>query len=175
MQIVDAARMLLERDGWAALSMRALAHQLGIKAPSLYKHFDSKDALRVALAGIALAESGARLHAVMDGGGGVPELLTAYRQRAHAHPHLYRLATTGPLPRADLPDGLEDWSGAPFFLATGGDPHLAQALWSLAHGMTILELDQRYPSGSAPDESWHAAATLFTTPLDQHPHAQRRT
>lgn len=175
MQIVDAARMLLERDGWAALSMRALAHQLGIKAPSLYKHFDSKDALRVALAGIALAESGARLHAVMDGGGGVPELLTAYRQQAHAHPHLYRLATTGPLPRADLPDGLEDWSGAPFFLATGGDPHLAQALWSLAHGMTILELDQRYPSGSAPDESWHAAATLFTTPLDQHPHAQRRT
>lgn len=174
-QIVDAARMLLERDGWAALSMRALGNQLGIKAPSLYKHFDNKDALRAALGGIALAESGARLHAVIDAGGGVPELLTAYRQQAHAHPHLYRLATTGPLPRADLPAGLEDWSGAPFLLATGGDPHLAQALWSLAHGMTILELDQRYPTGSAPDESWHAAAALFTTALDQHPPAQPRT
>jgi AcrR family transcriptional regulator len=148
--------------------MRALGDQLGIKAPSLYKHFISKDALRAALAGTALAESGVGLHSVVDAGGGVVELLDAYRQQAHANPHLYRLATTGRLPRADLPAGLEEWSGAPFFLVTGEDPHLAQALWSLAHGMTILELDQRYPSGSAPEESWQAAADLFTTRLDRH-------
>lgn len=167
LQIVEAARILLERDGWQTLSMRALGDQLGIKAPSLYKHFTSKDALRAALASIALAESGVRLHAAVSAGGGVAELLNAYRRQAHANPHLYRLATTGQLPRADLPAGLEEWSGAPFFLVTDGDPHLAQALWSLAHGVTILELDQRYPSGSAPDESWQAAADLFTARLDR--------
>lgn len=171
-QIVDAARTLLERHGWQDLSMRALGQQLGIQAPSLYKHFASKDELRAALAGIALAETGARLHSVVAAGGGVTELLAAYRQQAHAHPHLYRLATTGPLLRSGLPDGLEGWSGAPFFIVTGTNPHLAQALWSLAHGMAILELDQRYPSGSAPEKTWQAAAALFTIEPGEDPSTQ---
>ena len=145
--------------------MRALGDQLGIKAPSLYKHFANKDALRAALTGVALAESGAALHSVISAGGGVAELLIAYRQQAHANPHLYRLATTGPLLRANLPPGLEAWSGTPFFLVAEGDPHIAQALWSTAHGMSILELDQRYPTGHAPDESWQAAADIFDTRL----------
>lgn len=162
-QIVDAARESLEHDGWDGLSMRALGEKVGIKAPSLYKHFSGKNALRVTLAGVALAESGVRLHSVIAAGGGIPELLVAYRRQAHRTPHLYRLATTGTLPRSQLPPGLEDWSGEPFFLATDGDPYLAQALWSLAHGMTILELDGRYPTGRAPDETWRAAAELFTS------------
>lgn len=161
-QIVSAARELLEHAGWDGLSMRALGKRVGIKAPSLYKHFSDKDALRAALAGVALAESGAHLHGVVAAGGGIAELLMAYRYQAHRIPHLYRLATSGTLPRAQLPPGLEDWSGAPFFLVTGGEPHLAQALWSLAHGMTILELDHRYPTGRAPDQTWRAAAALFS-------------
>ncbi len=175
LQIVTAARKLLERDGWEQLSMRALGEQIGIRAPSLYKHFAGKDMLRAALAAIALAESGARLHTVVAAGAGIAELLQVYRQQAHDNPNLYRLATTGPLPRADLPPGLEEWSGAPFFLVAGRDPHIAQALWSMAHGMTILELDQRYPTGRAPDQSWQAAADLFITWLEgQHPGTQPR-
>lgn len=169
-QIVGAARELLERDGWERLSMRALGERIGIRAPSLYKHFASKDALRAALAAVALAECGVRLHSAVADGAGIAGLLLAYRQQAHDKPNLYRLATTGPLPRADLPPGLEEWSGEPFFLVAGRDPYLAQALWSLAHGMTILELDQRYPTGRASDESWQAAADLFITRLSgPHP------
>lgn len=160
-QIIDAARDLLEQDGWEGLSMRALGEKVGIRAPSLYKHFNSKDALRVALITIALLETGARLHAVIDSGGGIRELLAAYRDQAHRNPHLYRLAATGKLPRSQLAPGLEEWSGTPFFLLTGGDPARAQALWSLAHGMTILELDQRYPGEQAMDETWHVASTVF--------------
>lgn len=166
MEIVGAARTLLEHVGWDELSMRTLGEQLGIRAPSLYKHFAGKDALRTVLVGVALAESGVRLHSVVSDGGGVTDLLSAYRDQAHANPNMYRLATTGRLPRADLPPGLEDWSGAPFFLVTG-DPHVARALWSMAHGMTILELDQRYPGGRAPDESWRAAADLFAVRLGE--------
>lgn len=160
-QILKAARELLERDGWEGLSMRALGERVGVKAPSLYKHFSSKNALRAALAAEALAESGTRLHGVLAAGGGVADLLMAYRDEAHRNPHLYRLATAGTLPRDELPPGLEEWAGEPFFLVMGGDPHLAQALWSVVHGMTILELDQRYPTGRAPDQTWQAAAALF--------------
>ena len=41
-QIVEAARQILERDGESALTMRRLAADLGMKAPSLYKHFPDK-------------------------------------------------------------------------------------------------------------------------------------
>lgn len=43
--IVDAAVALLDRDGLDALSMRALAEQLGTGAASLYWHVGSKDGL----------------------------------------------------------------------------------------------------------------------------------
>ena len=43
--IVDAALALLDRDGFEALSMRALAEALGTGAASLYWHVSSKDGL----------------------------------------------------------------------------------------------------------------------------------
>ena len=42
-----------------------------------------------------------------------------------------------------------------------GDPSLAQALWSFAHGMLILEMDERYPPGSDLDLTWQAGADAF--------------
>ena len=59
-----------------------------------------------------------------------------------------------------LPEGLEEWAGNPWFVVTG-DPWLAQALWSFAHGMLILELDQRYPPGSDLRRTWRAGANAF--------------
>ncbi|WP_323379486.1 TetR/AcrR family transcriptional regulator [Streptomyces durbertensis] len=162
-QIVAAARELLEEQGWGEVTMRALADRLGIRAPSLYKHFRNKEAVAAALVEVALAEMGAALHGAVGGASGadrVPALLAAYRRHALAHPGLYRLATTGRLPREALPEGLEEWAGRPFSLAAG-DPHLAQALWSYAHGMVVLELDRRYPGDSDLDRTWQAGARAF--------------
>ena len=91
-------------------------------------------------------------------------LLTTYRDVARAHPNLYRLATVGRLRRDDLVPGLEDWAGAPFFLVAG-DPYLAQAMWSAAHGMVILELDGRYPPDSDLDRTWREAAAAFAAAI----------
>ncbi len=140
---------MLERDGWEAITMRALADEVGMRAPSLYKHFAGKDAVKSALVAVALAESGAALRPVTT----VAALLTAYRHTARSNPNLYRLATGGPLDRSALPEGLEDWAGAPFFEATG-DAHAAQALWAAAHGMAVLEIDGRFPTGAAPEATW---------------------
>jgi AcrR family transcriptional regulator len=41
-QIVDTAMMLLERDGIEGVSFRKLAAELGVTAPTLYWHVDSK-------------------------------------------------------------------------------------------------------------------------------------
>jgi hypothetical protein len=90
----------------------------------------------------------------------VSRLLTCYRAESLARPNLYRLVTAGPLPRADLTPGLEDWAGKPWFLATG-DPVLAQAMWAFAHGMVILELDHRFLDGSDLDQTWRAGARAF--------------
>lgn len=156
-QIVDAARDLLERDGWDAVTMRVLADEIGIRASSLYKHFASKDAVKAVLVAVALAESGAALRPTRT----VEQLLARYRRIARDNPNLYRLTTVGPLDRSALPGGLEEWSGAPFFEVTG-DPHAAQALWAAAHGMAILEIDGRFPTGTAPDATWHELARRFS-------------
>ena len=162
--IVAAARTILEDEGADALTMRRLAAAVGIRAPSLYKHFPTKRAVEAALIEQGMIELGGELHASLASAGrrrAVRSLLDAYRRAARANPGLYRLATAGPLPREDLPPGLEDWAGEPFLLATG-DPWRAQALFSFAHGMTILELDDRFPPGSDLERTWEAGAETFT-------------
>jgi AcrR family transcriptional regulator len=163
-EIVAAARTLLESDGADALTMRALAERLGMRAPSLYKHFRDKAAVETAMIEEALAEVGAALHAAVARPGRrspLAALLAAYRRQGNANPNLYRLATTGPLDRAALPPGLEAWAGEPFYLVTG-DEQRAQALWSFAHGMVILEIDGRFPEGSQLDRTWQAGVAAFS-------------
>jgi AcrR family transcriptional regulator len=158
-QIVTVARLLLEREGAEALTMRALADAVGMQAPSLYKHFRNKAALELVMISDALWEIGEICHDAA--GAGLVALAAAYRAEARRQPNLYRLATQGPLDRAHLPPGLEEWAGNPWFLVTG-DPALAQACWSFAHGMVILELDGRYPPDSDLDATWGAGVRAFT-------------
>lgn len=159
-QIVDAARDLLERDGPDGLTMRRLAERLGMRAPSLYKHVADKDELEALLIAQALREQGSQMHASVAG---LPRrgsrkvalaaLARAYRAWALAHPHLYRLATEGPLPREQLPEGLEAWAAQPVVRIAGTEAR-ARATWAFAHGMTILELDGRFPPGADLDAAW---------------------
>lgn len=161
--MVDAAWDLLDSEGPEALTMRRLADALRIKAPSLYKHVPDKAALESALIEEALVRIGTALHAAVARPGRrhpVTALLATYRSLALAHPHAYRLTTAGPLHRAALPAGLEDWAGEPFFLASG-DAHQAQALWAFAHGMASLEIDGRFQNMPTLDRTWAAGAKAF--------------
>ncbi|ASU82288.1 TetR/AcrR family transcriptional regulator [Nocardiopsis gilva YIM 90087] len=159
-QIVEEARALLEEEGRDALTLRALAARLGIRAPSLYKHIPDKAALEVALIEQGLAGLGTALRAAMEDPDPFAAVLRTYRRYALTNPNLYRLATAGPLPRERLARDLEDWSGEPFFSLTG-DPERAQALWAYAHGMVILEIDGRFPPGSDLDRTWQEGSAVF--------------
>ena len=166
-EVVGAARRLLESEGPDALTMRRLGDELGIRAPSIYKHFPGKTAVELAVIEDALVELGAALHQAVAGAGSgtgaaVAALLVTYRSHALAHPNLYRLATGAPVRRQDMTSGLEDWAGEPFYLAAG-ELYLAQALWAFAHGMVILELDSRFLPDSDRDRTWAAGAAAFVT------------
>jgi AcrR family transcriptional regulator len=161
-EIVRAARAILEEGGRDALTMRNLGARLEIKAPSLYKHVAGKEELEAVLIAEALDEIGTALASAVDRASGdrLEALVTAYREYALAHPHLYRLATEQPLPRDRLPAGLEDRAAAPL-LAVTGDRDRARAVWAFAHGMVQLELVGRFPPGADLEAAWREGIAGF--------------
>jgi AcrR family transcriptional regulator len=154
-KIVAAAQGLLEREGPEALTMRRLAAEVGIRAPSLYKHFADKAAVEQALVAGGLNELGglmARWSA--ERGGDLGRIARGYRRHALEHAHLYRLMTERPSA------GAEDGSVEPL-VALLGDRDRARAAWAFAHGMVQLELAGRFPPGADLDGAWEAGLRAF--------------
>jgi AcrR family transcriptional regulator len=177
-EVVTEGRRLLEEEGVEALTMRRLAERLGIQAPSLYKHLPDKTALEAAIIATGMEDAATAFETavagVTDAGGSGPAggpgggneallaLATAYREFALGHPHLYRLMHNGPLPRQHLPAGLEERTAAPLLRAAGSRAR-ARAVWAFAHGMVLLELDQRFPPDADLDAAWRAGIAAFQT------------
>jgi AcrR family transcriptional regulator len=147
---------LLESEGPGGLSMRSVASRIGVKAPSLYKHFPDKESIESALIAEAFQQVAVLFSEAVSGDEPLASLGVAYRTWARQHPHLYRLMTQKPLRRDLLPPGVEAAAGAPVVQAAGGDPDLARAAWALAHGLTLLELDGRFPPDADIDAAWRA-------------------
>lgn len=156
-EIVAAARELLETAGPEAVTMRAVAGAVGMRAPSLYVHFPDKGALLDALTAEALEEMAAALAPTRT----LAELAAAYRRQALAHPHLHRLATRRPLNRERMPEGLEARAAAPLLRLVGGDQDRARALWAFAEGMVGLEMDGRFPPDADLPAAWAAGLAAF--------------
>jgi AcrR family transcriptional regulator len=55
-EIVDAAWDIARRDGLAAVTLREVAARIGMRSPSLYTHFESKNAIYDAMFGQAWSE-----------------------------------------------------------------------------------------------------------------------
>jgi AcrR family transcriptional regulator len=161
-EIVGAALELLEAEGPDGLSMRRLAERVGIRAPSIYKHLPDKQALEAAIisAGFEL-QADVFEAAVAHADDPLGALALAYRRFAQAHPHLYRLMTAQELHRELLTPGVEDRAGRTGYEAVGGDADLARAAWAFAHGMTILELDRRFPADADLDAAWERGIGAF--------------
>ncbi|MEU7873490.1 TetR/AcrR family transcriptional regulator [Dactylosporangium sp. NPDC049140] len=161
-EIVQVARELLEREGLAALSMRRLGDQIGIRASSIYEHLRDKEALEATLISLGFEEQ-AELFARAAQGSTDPiaSLAAAYRDFARHQPNLYRLMTERALRRDLLTPGVEEAAMTPLFQATGGDRERARAIWAFAHGMVILELNRRFPPGADLDTTWRRGIEGF--------------
>ena len=156
--IVAAALSLLEEHGPDGVTMRSIAQRLGIQAPSLYKHITDKSSLELELMTEGLRDWAERFDdAVQNGADPLQDVADAYRQWALSRPHLYRLMTDKPLPRDQLPPGLEAAAAMPMVRAVNGDRDLARVAWALVHGLASLEMAGRFPPDADLDAAWRTA------------------
>lgn len=156
-QAVNAARSILEHEGWDAVSMRRIADRVGIKAPSLYKHLRDKREVETALTTAGMTELNAALAAA---GPDLRALADAYRTYAISHPHLYQLMMSRPLDRSRIPRDIESGGARPL-LAVVGNQDRARAVWAAAHGLAVLEIADRFPPGADINAAWTALIDAF--------------
>jgi AcrR family transcriptional regulator len=81
--LLDAAARLFRRHGFHATSMRDLARAVGMLPGSLYYHFDSKEALLVAVYGEGVQRICAAVDAAVASAGPDPRQRLAAACRAH--------------------------------------------------------------------------------------------
>lgn len=98
--LIEVSKELIEENGIAAFSMRALAEKLGVKTASLYAHIESMDALFTEVGLSALNDQKATQLAAIEGKNGdaaVFALAESYRAFAKAHAALYQLIMQMPM------------------------------------------------------------------------------
>lgn len=98
-QITTAALDLMDAEGLAAVSMRALAQRLGVGTMTLYGYYRSRDELLDAVVDAATADAANHHDSGRTGGEPVDELtrlFTALHRTLSDHPALYRIRMSRP-------------------------------------------------------------------------------
>ena len=146
-----AAMELLEQDGAAGLSVRAVARRAGVSPGAPYRHYADRDALVSAVAAEGYRELSAYLGAAHPSPS-TPEDLAAvavaYVQFALEHPALFRTMFSDPCDadsseRVSATTAIAEYVGALVRRAfPGADPGaLSTAIWAVVHGLAFLHLD----------------------------------
>ncbi|WP_460866024.1 TetR/AcrR family transcriptional regulator [Rhodococcus aerolatus] len=106
-EIVDAARRQLAEVGAAALSLRAVAREVGLASSAVYRYFPSRDELLTRLIVDGYDQLGAAAEAADDPGRDPATrwvgVCRAVRAWALAHPHEYALLYGSPVPGYTAP------------------------------------------------------------------------
>lgn len=149
--IIDGALTFLDREGWDALTINALAMQLGTKGPSLYNHVDSLEDLRRAVRIRVIDDIITMLNRVGQGRARDDAVLVmagAYRSYAHHHPGRYSAFTRMPF-GGDDPEYTAATRGAAapviavlssYGLDGEAAFHASLEFWSALHGFVLLEM-----------------------------------
>ncbi|MCC0576497.1 TetR/AcrR family transcriptional regulator [Streptomyces californicus] len=153
-----AARELLEEDGSAALSLRAVARRAGVSATAPYRHYSDREALVSAVAAEGyreLAEHLARAHPAPSTPDELAAVAVAYVRFALEHPALFRAMFAEPCDptseeRVAATEAISTYVrtivGAAF---PGVDAEaLSTTVWALVHGLAFLHLDGKLDSSS---------------------------
>jgi AcrR family transcriptional regulator len=102
-EIKEGARRLLVTGGPQAISLRAIARDMGMTAPAIYRYFPSLEALIVQLAGDLLDELRETIEQARDADGGDPigqltAMARAFRLWSVRHPKEFALIFGPPVP-----------------------------------------------------------------------------
>ncbi len=157
--ILDTARVLYRKGGYAAVTMREIATRLGIKAPSLYHHFRSKDDIFAMLQERAFElqlQAELRARPNPDALEDLREYFWRYSEFSKAHPDYFAIAYVDPAapPLREHVYGLYPLRHLDEVAMTkiarcidegvfpaGTDPHrVGSALWAAMHGPAALQV-----------------------------------
>jgi AcrR family transcriptional regulator len=163
-QITRATRSIAQSEGWAAVTMRRVAIELGVSQPVLYSAFpDGRQALIDAVALSGFVEIAAALESVEA----APSArMRAYLDFALAQPHVYEAMFTMPSGlQFATGDGLEPLRRA--FAAiraafADSDDTKAEVAWATVHGLATLQISNRLPAGRAEARLAYAERMLTT-------------
>lgn len=178
-ELVEIAQEVLERDGFAHMSIGEVARLAGIKPPSLYKQFTNKADIEASLVQHGLERMAAAFAQCVDEmpAGAEPverlqRLLAAFRDFGLAHPQLYLLINSQPIESQEDAPELTHPAAVTFVQtvadAIGGDAShpLIPGVWAWAHGIISLEVVGRLRD---PDATWQV---LVTTVASMRQHAE---
>jgi AcrR family transcriptional regulator len=98
-RIHEAALRIVDADGLDGLSMRKLAAELGVRAPSLYGHVDGKDELLHAVANDIMERVDVSGFGTGDWQLGVRTWARSYRAALAEHPNMVPFLVYGPARR----------------------------------------------------------------------------
>ncbi|SCF80172.1 transcriptional regulator, TetR family [Streptomyces sp. Cmuel-A718b] len=180
-----AARELLEEDGSAGLSLRAVARRAGVSTTAPYRHYAGREALVSAVAAEGYRELVTHLaqaHPAPSTPGELAAVAVACVRFALEHPALFRAMSAEPCdPTSDervaataaISEYVRTVVGATF---PGVDADaLSTTVWALVHGLAFLHLDGKLdspPRRSSPPGS-PPPSTRCSTPPRRCPVRQR--
>lgn len=153
-----AARELLEEDGSAGLSLRAVARRAGVSATAPYRHYADRDALVSAVAAEGyreLAEHLAAAHPEPRTPDELASVAVAYVRFALDRPAMFRVMFAEPCDpdseeRVAATAAISEYvRGIVHAVFPGVDPDaLATTVWALVHGLAFLHLDGKLDSST---------------------------
>ncbi|MFJ7073426.1 TetR/AcrR family transcriptional regulator [Streptomyces sp. NPDC098781] len=154
-----AARELLEEDGSAALSLRAVARRAGVSPTAPYRHYPDRGSLVSAVAAEGyreLAEQLAAVHAAPSTPDDLAEVAVVYVRFALDHPALFRAMFAEPCDptsaeRVAATAVITEYvQGIVRDAFPGADSSgaLATTVWALVHGLAFLHLDGKLDSST---------------------------
>src|SRR3954470_5101093 len=143
-QVIRAARDLAESDGWAAVTMRRLAAELGVTQPVLYSAFPGRQALIDAVALGGFDDVAAALEAA---DASPMARMRAYLDFAAAHPRVYEAMFSLPsglaFAAADTPEPLRRAFSGIREVFPAADGTQAEVAWAALHGLATLQAGGR--------------------------------
>ncbi|MEV8048393.1 TetR/AcrR family transcriptional regulator [Streptomyces griseoluteus] len=153
-----AARELLEEDGSAGLSLRAVARRAGVSATAPYRHYADRDALVSAVAAEGyreLAEHLAAAHPVPRTPDELASVAVAYVRFALDRPAMFRVMFAEPCDphseeRVAATAAISEYvRGIVHAVFPSVDPDaLSTTVWALVHGLAFLHLDGKLDSST---------------------------
>ncbi|WP_413757091.1 TetR/AcrR family transcriptional regulator [Streptomyces sp. MMBL 11-3] len=149
-QIIRATRDLAESDGWAAVTMRRVASELGVTQPVLYSVFTGRQALVDAVALDGFTAIAAALEAVEAE---PMARMRAYLEFAVTQPRVYEAMFSMPSGLAfgadDTPEPLRRAFAAISAAFPDSDDTRAEVAWATVHGLAALQNSGRQPTARA--------------------------